>query len=81
MYEVVRPNIPNLNDRFIRASHSMLAAAQPRILFRRVQSMTSSVTGIFLTVENWYKAPAKIVCFRRGNDLFGLMLAALCIDV
>jgi len=50
------------------------AVPQPRILFGKVQSMTSSVTAVvlsptvpsvyFLTVENWYKAPLKILeCF------------------
>jgi len=35
------------------------AVAQSRILFGRGQSMTSSVTDVFLTVENWYKGPVK----------------------
>jgi len=42
--------------------------------------MTSSVTDVFLRVENWYKAPVKILAslFRtgEGHGLFGLILAA-----
>jgi len=33
-------------------SLGFLAVAQPRILFGRGQSITTSVTGVFLTVEN-----------------------------
>jgi len=53
-------------------------AVQPRILFGSGQSMTSSVTDIFLTVENWYKAPVKILAnlFRGGHGPFGPVLAA-----
>jgi len=54
------------------------SVAQPRILFGRAQSVTSSVTDVvlsstvpsayFLTVENWYKAPVKILTsLFRGN--------------
>jgi len=35
--------------------------AQPIILFGRGQTMTSSVTDVFITVENWYKAPVHIL--------------------
>ena len=44
------------------------AAAQTRILFGRGQPMTSSVTDVFLWVENGYKAPVKIlVSLFRGD--------------
>jgi len=35
-----------------------LAVAHPRILLVRGQPITTSVTDVFSTVENWYKAPA-----------------------
>ena len=65
------------------------SVAQPRILLRRGQSITSSVTEVvlslsvpsvsFSTVENWYNTPVKILTslFRPGHAFFGLILAAV----
>jgi len=42
-------------------STHICSAAQPRILFGRGQSVTSSVADVFLTVESWHEAPVKII--------------------
>jgi len=55
-----------------------LAVAQPRILYGRGQSITTSVTDVFLTVKNWQKSSVKILdsLVREGRGHFDLILAA-----
>jgi len=54
-------------------STHICSVAQPRILFGRGQSVTSSVADVFLTVESWHEAPVEIlVCLFQGSVILWL---------